>query len=343
MLSGFQFAVFIDPITSENLILSFEKAKWIDNTYVGFSPYSEPMCSSGKAYRKKFNLSKWEVEEITRNSPKMLEFCLPNGTINTIKIQNNELRLYDDKTGTWETFLTILPDQIIHDFMKIGEKIYVLEGNATGEAEDVIKIYDIESKKVLKTFSGDVAQNKVNYSERLNKLAFLSENSICLIDLESLERECESEPLNTYGGMELEYFLPSGRLLFSYDSSPHVNYNIRKICIFTLEGDQIDCPTENLEILAPRIEYQKLSPNNNEMYEVNKTWSVIDAKASPDEKWLAICYGLDFPDGYIGMAFVNMNGQNFKTVDDMFFKGLFPPFCDQYRHVYSEFTWRPKP
>jgi len=337
MLSGIVSAVFIDPVTSEDVILGFENAEWIDNNHVGFSSFAEPVCSSGKAYKKIFTLSKWEVEEFTSDSQKMIKFCLPEVAEKTIKLQDGELKLYDVKTGVWETFVNIPPDRTTHSFKKIGEQIYLLEGSTLSETEDVIKIYDIESKKVLKTFRGEVAHNKIKYSERLNKLAYLSEHSICLIDLENLERDCKSEPLNTYEGMELEYFLPSGRLLFSYDSSPHVNYNIRKVCVFTFESELISCPADNAEIFAPRIEY------THNQYEINKTWSMIDAKVSPDEKWLAICYGLDFPDSYIGLAFVELSGQDFKTIDDTFFKGLFVSFCDQYKYVYSEYSWRPMP
>lgn len=337
MLSGVLSTVFVDPVTSEDIVLGFENAEWIDNNHVGFSSFLEPVCPSGTAYGKIFNLSKWEVEEIDTDTSKILEFCKPDVTENTIKVQDNELSLFDEETKTWKTFLNILPDQIVHEFLMIDGKIYVLEGSASSEAEDVIKIYDVGSKKVLKTFNGEVAKNKIKYSERLNVIVYFSKNNVCFIELDDLERDCKTMLPEVYEDAELEYFLASGKVLFSYDTSPHVNYNIRTVCVFTIGSDQIKCPTANLKIFTPRIEY------TNEQYEINKTWSVIDAKVSPDEKWLAICYGLDFPDGYIGLAFVDLNGQNYKVIDDTFFKGFFLSFCDQYKYVYSEYTWRPMP
>lgn len=283
----------------------------------------------------------WKIENFSLNPNDLLKFCFYVSHEDVTKNQDNSLMFYDIHVGAWVKFLDVAPDQIVYDFKKIGEKAYVLLGASEGEAK-VITVYDIASMKALKSYPGEVADNIIKYSAKLQKIAYVSNNNICFVGLESLERECKVDFSDVYEDVRLSDFLSSGDLPFSYDTSPHVNYNIRKICVFRPATGGIECPTENLEILNPKVEYKNLSPDSNEKYEINKTWSVLDAKISPDETWLAFCYGLDFPGGYEGLAFVDMNGQNFKAFDNPFLKS-FPPLCDEYRLVYSEYSWRPLP
>jgi hypothetical protein len=344
MLTNPDMAIFIDPVSMDDVWLEFKDARWIDNSYVGSSPYYEPRCPAGEAYRYLFNLSMWKIENAFQNPRDLSKFCFSEISGGVTRSQETSLMIYNNNTNVWEKFLDVTPDQTIYDFTKIAEKAYVLRSNKQRKIGNTIIIYEIKSRKALKSYVGEVKNNIIRYSSKLQKIAYISNNNLCFIDLQNLKRECETDFRNIYEDMRLGNFLSSGDLPFSYDTSPHVNYNIRKVCVLRLLTGEIKCPTGSLEILNPRVEYKDLSPGSNEKYEINKTWSVIDTKFSPDETWLAICYGLDFPNGYLGLAFVDINGKNFNVINSSFSKH-FPPFCDQYRPVYSysKYSWRPIP
>jgi hypothetical protein len=344
LLSYSGLVLFIDPKTADILFLNLPNASWIDNSRVIFSStdqiYRDP---SERIYQYVFDLKDWKINSNPdQNSGTDIgtkyypDIWLDRGDANT------PIKVYNDQLEEWEVFL--YPPQGLYNLYEIyvDNEIFVIQGGDAYGSGQAIAVYDYETKQMLRTFTGSVEMNTLQYSE--GKVVYVTENVPCAIDVQTLDRECGLPIPEKYKKIAIGSTLVYPETIpFTYEEHIEEYAYTRRLCLFSFFTGKMICPTEDLQILKPVISTIKDWEDPSKQMEIIESRSVGSYSISPDGKYVVFCYVSNYYARYEGTAIIDVDGGDFHILDEVEFVPDFLSNICSRGGVPVDFKWRPLP
>jgi hypothetical protein len=349
LLSYGELALFIYPKTADTLFLTLPNAHWIDNNHVSFTSANQVYRDTSKeTYQYTLDLADWKITENNSSPNQGSSIAGGNKNYPNIKLDKNEentpLKIYNDQLKQWDIFL--YPPQGLYnlDELFIDGKIFTVQGNAAYRKGYIIAVYDFETKKIIKTFVGNVEMNTLRYSK--NKVIYVTDNIPCAIDIQTLKRECGVLIPRKYKEIEIGWS-PNYPETIPFTYSEHIEKYAytKKMCLFGFLTGKIVCPMEDLQILKPVLSKVKDWRDPSKQMEIIESKSIWDYSISPNEEYILFCYGNNYYARYEGTAIVDVDGRNFRLLDDIeeVPVSMIANTCWQSDVGHVAFSWRPLP
>jgi hypothetical protein len=349
LLSYGKLTIFIDPVTTDTLFLEISDAHWVDNTHILFASNDRFLYNSSEGNSQDIlDLANWKIIEAKYNPNQSSGVASGNEKSPNIWLDKNEentpLKIYNDQRKQWDIFL--YPPQGLYNLNElfIEGKIFIVQGNAVYRNGYVIAVYDFESKKIIKTFVGNVEKNTLRYSK--DKVIYVTDNIPCAIDIQTLKRACGVLIPRKYKDIEIGWS-PNYPETIPFTYSEHIDKYAytKKVCLFGFFTGEIVCPMEDLQILKPVLSNVNDWRDPSKQMEIIESKSIWDYSISPNKKYILFCYGNNYYARYEGTAIVDIDGSNFRLLDDIEEVpiSMIANTCWQSDVGHVAFSWRPLP
>jgi hypothetical protein len=333
--------VLFNPSTGDRFSLTLEDRQlfqWIDNQTIGFSPFQKSSnCKSEIAYSYKMDLPTGElaINDFTE------QFCVLDipKRIN-VSTRTDSVQYFDG--GNWVEFISASPD-IYNRYGAVSPDRTILavaqSDLASGELNR-IGVYDFTTKENRNTHYAPGLKPTFRFVGNRHKIAYFEGSTPCLLNWDTLEKECGIPLGDEFQNVELDYVNNDGtKIGFYYPGIQTIDGSGWVFCLYDVFSGGISCPMNKLDIFKS-TSYQDETINGDQQIVVMAN-SVIDTLISPDEKFVYFSYGegcprCDFIPFPLKQAVVSMDGGSFFDLGLVDYEGFYSTSA-------GNGPWRPLP
>ncbi|CAG0963054.1 hypothetical protein ANAEL_00742 [Anaerolineales bacterium] len=327
-------AVLFNPLTGDRFSLTFEDGglfQWIDNQTIGLSPLqSDSDCKSGMAYSYKIDLltGNLAINDSTE------QFCVLDilKWIN-VSTQDGSVEYFDGQN--WVEFIPATPDIYNHHGAVSPDRtiLAVTQSDLASGELNRIGIYDFATGKIKYIHYVQGLGPPFRFVGNNHKIAYFEENIPCLLNWDTLEKECGIPLGDEFQNAGLDYVDNDGTNIgLRYPGIRTTSDGGWVFCLRGIFSGQTSCPMNDLDIFKP---YSFTVETYNGIETRIKANSVIGTLISPDEKFVYFTYG-EYPPSMIQQAVVSMDGGSFFDLGLLDYEGFYSTSA-------GNGQWRPLP
>jgi len=272
---------FLNPMDGAQVIVNLpQKADnyfWEDSSHIVFL---QGPCGDSLEKITELDLSQNSLQPVAFNEfPESILDCYPSidsdqiileideslaePTLVTLNRAEQWLKVTNPNDGISDISFTISPDKDYVAIVQIKGKFQFPDLWPQPLFGTQVSIYHLPDKKLITTFT----ENEKIYSSLLfnneNDLMYVSGNTPCVVNISTLSRECFNSIPNKF---------PNATIILDEPSNDHKRFSFiyfqyspqqGGLCFYDLSIDNIDCPTDQFEILKGKIvSTYAVSPDN---------------------------------------------------------------------------------